>query len=310
MLSTRRSIDINTLPIFPEFTKLSIDHRDVLSSISNKFPSSDFNFAGLFTWDVDEVVMVSSLNDNLVICSSDYLTHTKFYSFIGDNKIDNTIKTLTDYAKHQGEATLRLITQSVAQHINSDLYELKEDRDNHDYILSVKDLMDFKSNKYRGKKNLHNRFLNNFGGKAKEIELEINKTTVREDIEKVLLSWQKSRNKQPSEVKDEFIAIRRALEHHEVLGMKAFGVYHDDRLIAFTLFEILPNKVAIIHFDKANVEFVGIFEHLKHSFAKHLWTLGVETINYEQDLGIEGLRRAKESYHPVEYIKKLSLIHI
>lgn len=296
---------IKNIPKFPSFTKLSLDHRDTLYAIANDFPSSDFNFAGLFTWDVDEVVTVSSLNDNLVICSSDYLTHTKFYSFIGSNKVDETVKTLIHYAKDRGaETNLRLITQSVAQHINSDLYEIEEDRDNHDYILSVKDLVEFKSNKYRGKKNLHNRFLGAYGENVKEEELDLNNPSVRQDIEKVLLGWQQSRNKTADEVKDEFMAIRKALDHHKLLEVRAFGVYHDGQLIAFSLFEIVPGKVAIIHFDKANVEFEGIFEHLKHSFARHLWTLGITSINYEQDLGIEGLRRAKESYHPVEYIKK------
>lgn len=294
------------LPIFPKFEKLSLDHKELLQSIANDFPSSDFNFAGLFTWDVREVVLVSSLNGNLVICSSDYLTHAKFYSFIGDNKVDETIETLTDYAKQRGEESkLKLVPQTVVKHIKQpDVHEILEDRDNYDYIYSVNDLVELKGKEYEGKRNILHGFTRLHGDSIQEKELDLNDKDVILDIEQVMVKWQQTRGKGSSEVSDEFIAIKKALDHHQSLSMRAFGIYNRDTLIAFTLFEILPTKVAVAHFHKADVGYNGVYEHLTHSFAKHLASLDVKIMNYEQDLGVAGLRKSKESFHPSEYIKK------
>lgn len=299
----------NELPIFPEFERLDITHKEVLQEIASNFPSySDFNFVSLFTWDTDGAVVVSSLNDNLVIRFTDYIDNKTFYSFLGTNKVDETVATLIKYAESLGEhPELMLVPHSTASLISTDIHEVSEDRDNHDYLLSVNDLVEFRTNMYRGKKNLLNRFQREYGEHAKTLEIDLTDLTNRKEIREVLDSWQASRHKSSKEVDNEFVAIERALAHAKDLGIRAFGVYLHNDLIGFTLFEILPKKVAVIHFDKADVSYIGVFEHLKHTFAKHIASLGMDTINYEQDLGIEGLRKAKESYHPKDYLKKYTV---
>lgn len=296
----------NLIPQFPKFTKLTIGHKDVMSEIINNFPSSDFNFVGLFTWDVTDSVMVSMLNDNLVIKSSDYISHQTFYSFLGNSLVDETAKELIAYSKAQGhDAALKILPESMAMKFEgSEWHVLTEDPANKDYILSVDHLVQFKTNMFRGKKNLLNRFTKTYGEHIDQKELDLGDDVTVKAIDKVLKDWG---NKKGMDISDETIGIQRSIDHHKALKMRAFGVFYKKSLIAFTLFEVLPGKVAVIHFDKANTKFVGVFEHMKHSFAKHLASLDVEVINYEQDLGVEGLRKAKESYHPVRYIKKYTL---
>lgn len=296
----------NALPLFPKFEHLDISHKEILRSIANNFPSySDFNFVSLFTWDIDGEVFVSSLNNNLVIKFTDYLDNSNFYSFLGTSKTNETAKTLIEYAKSKGDNTsLKLVPHSVASLVSTEQFEVIEDRDNYDYLLSVEDLVNFRTNKYRGKKNLLNRFRREHEKHANSIEIDLSNEKNKEGFLEVLNDWQLSREKSNEEVDNEFRAIKKTLEHSNALNIKAYGVYIDKRLVAFTLFEIVSNKVAIIHFDKADIGYVGLFEHLKHNLSKHLKTLGVEIINYEQDLGLQGLRRAKESYHPIDYLKK------
>lgn len=297
------------LPIFPEFTKLDLQHKEELQAIANAFPSySDFNFVSLFTWDTDGAVLVSTLNDNLVIRFSDYLDNKVFYSFLGTNKVHETVETLLDLVASSSEHNeLMLIPHSTASLITDPKYEVIEDRDNYDYLLLVNDLVEFRTNKYRGKKNLLNRFNREYGHLSSTEEIDLTKPDKRAELEQVLADWQTSRNKGNAEVDNEFIAIKRALEHADTIGIRAFGVYVEGKLVGFTLFEILPKKMAVIHFDKADIRYAGVFEHLKHNFAKHISTMDIVAINYEQDLGIEGLRRAKESYHPIDYLKKYTV---
>ena len=298
----------NALPEFPVFEKLSLDHKEVLQAIVNSFPSSDFNFAGLFTWDVDEAVHISSLNENIVMRSSDYLTHDTFYSFIGDNKVNETIKTLTEYAKQRGEESkLRLITESVAKNIDANLHDIDEDRDNFDYIFHVSDLVALSGGRNQKRRQKLHRFKREHGPYIKEVELNLNDETVLKDIKQVMAKWQTSRRKHINEVRDEFVAIEKALNHHQTLGMRAFGIYHGQDLIAFQLFEILPGKIAIGHFEKADAEFEDVFLYLKHAFAEHLSKMDVEIYNTEQDLGVPGMRESKLSYGPASYIKKYTI---
>lgn len=299
----------STLPDFPEFEKLSLAHKDLLNSIAKDFPSSDFNFSGLFTWDVGEIVAVCTLNGNLVMRSSDYLTHEQFYSFIGNNLVDETIKTLTDYARQRGESTkLRLVPETVIKHIKRpDLHRIEEDPDNHDYIHLLSDFEHFDGSKFERKRNLLHKFAREHGQAANAKELDLHDQKTRSDIAKVIDRWASRRNLEENGVRDDLKAIGRALEHHQALGMRAFGVYKNGELIAFTLFEILPNKVAVGHFEKADTSYKGVFEYLNHSFAKHLVNLGIELINTEQDLGIDSLRKSKQSYQPHHYIKKYTL---
>ena len=296
------------LPNFPKFEKLKLDHKDLLQAMVSNFPSSDFNFAGLFTWDVEGLVEISSLNDNLIMRSADYLTHEAFYTFLGDNNLEETIMALTKYSKDHGEqTTFRLIPESVAIKINPVMHKVIEDRDNHDYIYRVSDLSDMVGSKYRSNRRRISRFTRLYGSKITEKELDLNDEKTTKDIESVMAKWQKSRRKHIDDVRDEFVAINKALTHHKALGMRAFGIFDAKELIAFQIFEILPGKVAIGHFEKADSKYVEVFSYLKHALAKHLSNMRVETYNTEQDLGLPGLRKSKEMDNPASFIKKYTV---
>lgn len=300
----------NQLPEFPEFEQLGIHHKKLLRDIAASFPCySDYNFVSLFTWDAGGEIAVSTLNDNLIIRFSDYTDGSAFYSLLGDNQLRDTMRQLIEDAEKRGIRTdLSLIPHSVIEKLNleneANELTIEEDLDNHDYIYLVDDLVELSRSSFQTKRNLLNRFNRNFSARAQYEELELGEPAVQKQINDLLEKWQFSRGKTDEQVATEFSAIRRFVKHHEELEIQAFGVYVDGQLSAFTFFELLPNKMAIIHFDKSDTSIEGIVEYLKHNTAKQLRTFGVDKYNYEQDLGIEGLRRAKMSYHPTEFLKK------
>ena len=61
--------------------------------------------------------------------------------------------------------------------------------------------------------------------------------------------------------------------------------------------------MAVVHFEKARTDFRGSYQYINYAFAQSL-PESVEYINREQDLGDSGLRKAKMSYHPEQFIKK------
>ncbi|MFO8017057.1 MAG: phosphatidylglycerol lysyltransferase domain-containing protein [Promethearchaeia archaeon] len=68
--------------------------------------------------------------------------------------------------------------------------------------------------------------------------------------------------------------------------------------------ERLNETTSVIHIEKAHIKFQGSYQAINQLFVKHCCG-EIKYINREQDLGVQGLRRAKESYKPVFMVKKV-----
>ena len=75
-------------------------------------------------------------------------------------------------------------------------------------------------------------------------------------------------------------------------------------MIGFSIDEIVPHSIRYITFFKADNSFKGISEFLNEKVAQYLVVHDVVLWNWQQDLGIEDLRRSKMSYRPVNFLKK------
>ena len=69
----------------------------------------------------------------------------------------------------------------------------------------------------------------------------------------------------------------------------------------------MPDDAVVIHFEKGDPEYKGSYQAINQLFIRNL-PLPVQTVNREQDLDDEGLRKAKLSYHPVDYVKKYEIL--
>lgn len=305
-------VSMTALSNFPIFTPVSLSHKDAIRELARRFPPySDFNFTSLFSWDIEGVSAVALLHGNLVLRLSDYVSGSPVLSFLGIHMLPETLDTLFDYCRSAPiEPRLQLIGQTVVDSLPpsaADKLTIVEDRDSYDYILSIQELCDFKTSQYGTKKRMYNRLVREHQGRIVCRPLNLSSDTLVRELHDVFEAWQKSQNKTAEDVRSELGAFERCLDHVEDLGVQAYGTYLDGRIIAFTLYEILPGNMAMGHFLKADANIDGVFMHLLHNFAKYLATKGVTLINIEQDLGIEGLRRSKESYHPVKFLKKYTI---
>ncbi len=81
-----------------------------------------------------------------------------------------------------------------------------------------------------------------------------------------------------------------------------------DQVAAFTIGDV-KNDTLFVHVEKASREFEGSYEKINKEFAALMKARHpeIEYINREDDSGDEGLRRAKQSYHPVEILKKYNI---
>ena len=147
---------------FPTFKHLELSDQVLIDEYMERYlPMSDFNFEGLWSYNIEDKVFISILNDNLVLKSQDYLTKEPFLSFTGTTKTQETIDTLLKYAKENHFCPYLKLIPEVTIYKRDDLfdsYTIQEDPDNFDYIYSVDELINLAGNDFRGKRNFVNRF--------------------------------------------------------------------------------------------------------------------------------------------------------
>ncbi|MFH0773288.1 MAG: phosphatidylglycerol lysyltransferase domain-containing protein [bacterium] len=295
------------IPLFPLFTKLDFSHKEDIEKLTHLFPPySDYNFTSLWTYDTDSSIEISLLNENLIVRFTDYMTLKPFYSFIGRNQPIKTAHSLIDHSyKTNVEHYLKLIPEDVIRLDNALIkhFQVKEDQDNHDYIISVKDITLLPEEKYKRKKYLVDRFKRKYPSYRSHL-MDLSKQPVQNEILDLFFLWEERAGKKRTETENELIAIKRLLAYHKKLNVYALGIFHDNSLIAFNLYEVTHGVYGISAFQKADKNYTGVYALLSHEAAKHLHSLGCNLINYEQDLGIEGLRLSKSLWKPVHYLKK------
>lgn len=117
--------------------------------------------------------------------------------------------------------------------------------------------------------------------------------------------WEEGHAQYEEGVKEEEKAIRNAFDSFSSLHIVGLVIRDKGKVIAFTLGEIIDErKMAITHFEKGNILYQGIYEAINNFFTKE-YLMDMAYINRQEDVGIEGLRKSKLSYHPVMLAEKV-----
>jgi hypothetical protein len=91
------------------------------------------------------------------------------------------------------------------------------------------------------------------------------------------------------------------------LGVAGGSIYVGDKLVAFTMGEQVREDMAVIHIEKADASYVGLYAAINQQFVMHEWK-DVVYVNREEDMGIPGMRKAKLSYHPAKLLEKFDAV--
>lgn len=295
------------IPTFPNFKPLELSDREEIESFVKQFPPySDFNFVSLWSFNIMKKANVSLLNSNLVIKYHDYLTAEPFYGFLGVNKVAETANELLELSTSEGLPSVLKLVPEVAiialGRIKHDLY-ISEDVSNHDYIYSIKEHKNLPGKSYSDKRTLLNRFKRRNSDFYFE-EVDISDKNVQVEIVKFYKTWLDEKNIDKSEIRHEFKALQNfmhTIDHEEIFTL---FYYANNNLVGFSISQKIHNNHVIVHFEKIDVSVPGISAFVRSEFAKYVDMLGFFYINYEQDLGISGLRKAKQLWNPITMLRK------
>jgi len=179
--------------------------------------------------------------------------------------------------------------------------EIAEAREHWDYLYSAIDLIELKGNRFHKKKNLLNQFLKNYEFSYVPFEPEL-----IEQAMNMQQDWCTWRDCESSEVLSaENNAIFRLLSSWQSLNGTVMGgaLIVDGKMAAYTVGEGLTRDTVVIHFEKGDTQYKGIYQAINQMFLAHECN-GFNLVNREQDLNDEGLRKAKLSYNPVNFLRK------
>ena len=172
--------------------------------------------------------------------------------------------------------------------------EVSLSRDLADYFYSTGDLINLSGKKFHQKRNHVNSFVSKYSYTYIQVKAD------DPDSLKLLKSACDTLYDENSgqDLADEYIAINEMIENFKVLGLAAGVIVCDGKPIAYSIGEKMSDDTALIHFEKADKNYSGSFAAINKMFASHEFA-DTLFINREEDMGLEGLRKAKLSYHPV-----------
>lgn len=211
-----------------------------------------------------------------------------------------------EYFNNELHVPLRiyLADEEAVKHLNLDpeKYLVKEQEDLKDYLYDGDAMRTLAGKKLHKKKNHLNAFMKEYEGRYEYRRLCCSD---RYDVWDFLSTWRETKGDEVDEHLDpEVEGIHEILKNCSDLNVRMGGVYVDGKLQAFTIgtFNSLEN-MAIIHIEKANPEMRGLYQFINQQFLINEFP-DVTLVNREDDLGLEGLRKAKMSYNPVGFARK------
>lgn len=187
-------------------------------------------------------------------------------------------------------------------------FAIEADRDNFDYVYLAEKLITLSGRKLHSKKNHLNAFRKLYPeAEYMEITPEI-LPACKAELEKwyaahieampesVFIPWERD-------------AILELFADWDYFQLKGGAICLDGRIIAFTFGEQLNRDSVVVHVEKADPNIRGAYPAINQGFVEHEWS-GMTYINREEDMGQEGLRKAKESYKPEKMIEKYNAKYI
>lgn len=287
----------------PEIDDKTLFEKTLYDLDSNSFSKS---FGSYFLWEENHKTKICFDNDVLYI---KYEKENPLYEMPKGAKTDEKLKEAMEYLleyhselnSHAGFKLIRLLKDEAAklEKLFPDRFDIKPERDDFEYIYSAQALANLKGKKYHSKRGHITKFSKN--NKWQYSALDVAK---KEDCIEFFKSWFKEKtDTNPNEM----AAIEKALNYYEELGLYGGTILVDEKIVACAVGERLNSETFVVHFEKALREYADAYTVINNELCKNIQN-EYKFINREEDLGIPGLRKAKLSYHPCDFVEKYSAV--
>ena len=281
-----KKIEINDINIYRDFMK------------NNKEFSCENSFVNLLVWQCAYNNMMA-VSDGQLFIKSGPNNNQNFRLPIGGD-INKGIKKIEEYCGSDFPSFWIQEGENFSL-LNDDFkekYVFSEKRDAFDYVYLTENLANLSGKKYHSKRNHINSFNKKFDWHYEEIS-----DNNIDAIKKCAEEWYaENTDKSDSYLLCEKKGVEMLLDNIETLGIQGGGIFIEKRAVAFTLGTPINSEVFDVHIEKALKDYAESYTVINNEFAKRLTKY--KYLNREDDMGLEGLRKAKLSYKPEILLKK------
>ncbi|HEY9062121.1 MAG TPA: phosphatidylglycerol lysyltransferase domain-containing protein [Pseudobacteroides sp.] len=295
-----------------DLKEITIKDRDYFKGFLDKNNSeiSELTFTNLFMWRNFYKFRYAQIGNMLALISVPEKGIPFSFAPFGEFNKENFKEAILTVQRYFERNNWKMVFGRVPENllayfgeIFQNKAEITLDKNNSDYVYSAKELISLTGKKYDGKRNHIHKFKKLYGYKYERLSaLHIS------ECKRIMDEWCAQRSCEEHDASYcENKANKELLDNINELGCKGALISVDGRYEGFTIGEMLNKNTAVIHVEKANSNVKGLYTLINQQFCENEWD-HAEYINREQDLGIEGIRKAKLSYHPVKMINKYTII--
>jgi hypothetical protein len=290
--------------VFLAFEPIELSRQIEYFNFLDRCPvkSSDYSFTNLWSWSEAYGLQWAWTTDLVWIRQ----THPRkvYWAPVGDWNLVDWKAILSVYFE-TGVSFIRIpeTLASVLTQMPGDSVSTDPVRSQWDYLYSIEELTRLKGNRFHKKKNLVNQFKKKYN--YEYISLTDKMIEQAAGMQESWCTWRDCESHEA--LGAENAAISKVLNNWQKLQRITGGaIMVDGNMVAYTVAEYLTDDTLLIHFEKGNPEYKGVYQAINQLFLQESGN-DFQIVNREQDLGDEGLRKAKLSYLPVDFLKKFSV---
>jgi hypothetical protein len=256
---------------------------------------SELTFTNVLCWAEVRHHLYCECREHLLICYRQGDCCLSLYPPVGPNPADLIGRRMEGFRDYCWTRLDKALADSIEAKCRPLL-----DRSNSDYVYRLEDLRTLPGKAYHSKRNLARRFADLYKPEVRPLSAELAPECLQ-----VQEHWLESlRNNQSAA--DESSALVKALHQFDDLRLHGVAVVVRGSVVAFAVGEPLNPTTYVEHFEKALPDYTGAYQYLLQAFAQSI-AAGFTHLNREQDLGVDGLRRAKESWQPEFLVDKYTV---
>ncbi len=290
---------IPMVPSYPEFAPIDLSLRAELHPHFQRLESgiSEFTFSNIYLFRRTYGYRLSRLEEGVYVISGSRHGKTFFALPWGPPQDKALLDDLMAHHDYWKNCSLPQ-KEGLAELLASQKWEARPDRDNWDYVYDCQEMADLDGKKFHKKRNHINAFFSTYpeGFTFRDMTDSPEDT---QDALQVLETWQTGREDQ-----SDYLPSKEGIELRKELELSGRIWFLGGKPIAYAQGEAMrQGRCFVIHFEKADGSIKGVYQTIFQDWSKTLCQT-YQCVNREQDLGDPGLRQAKETYRPVEFIEK------
>lgn len=258
--------------------------------------SCEYTFVNIYMWKRVYNTTIARFENYVVARSEMKRLHYLFPA--GEGELKPVVDAILQDAKQVGkEPVLFSLTEGNKNELEAlypGVFHFDLPRADSDYVYRTEDLALLPGKKYQKKRNHCSRFERDHP----DWEFHVITDDDKEAVCAFNDEWCRLYDNRGDEgILEERNAIKLACHHYDDLHIKGGFITTNGRIVAFSFGSPLNNRVFVTHVEKALYDVTGAYAIINREMARRFGN-GYEFINRENDVGEEGLREAKLSYHP------------